>query len=198
MNIQRINLFNQATRWILAACMAFATSCGGKGNSSQQAEAHSNKAPVDAPKIDIHTAVVSGNEDALRQHIAAGSDINAKDPFGGSSPLITAAVFGRTDLAKILIDAGADLDFRNNDGSTPLISAAFFGRPEIVQLLLDAGADKSIRNKYGATAYESVITPFNEVKSTYDMMGKALAPMGLTLDYSYLEAVRPEIAKMLQ
>ena len=193
MNIQRINLFNQATRWILAACMAFATSCGGNGNSSQ-AEAHSDKTPVDAPEIDIHTAVVSGNEDALRQHIAAGSDINAKDPFGGS----TAAVFGRTDLAKILIDAGADLDFRNNDGSTPLISAAFFGRPEIVQLLLDAGADKSIRNKYGATAYESVITPFNEVKSTYDMMGKALAPMGLTLDYSYLETVRPEIAKMLQ
>lgn len=197
MNILRISLVNQATKWILVACIAVFTACGGNGNSSRNEE-HTNKAVVDAPEIDIHTAVATGNKEALRQHIAAGSDINAKDPFGGSSPLITAAVFGRTDLAKLLVDAGADLNFRNNDGSTPLISAAFFGRPEIVELLLDAGADKSIRNRYGATAYESVITPFSQVKSTYDMMGKALAPMGLKLDYGYLETVRPEIAKILQ
>ena len=148
--------------------------------------------------MDIHTAVATGDADVLRQHIAAGTDINTKDPFGGSSPLITAAVFGKADIARILIDAGADLNVQNNDGSTALISAAFFGRPDIVQLLLDAGADKTIKNKYGATAYESVITPFSEAKGTYDMLGKALAPMGLKLDYTYLEKVRPEIANMLQ
>ncbi len=197
MNIQHINPFYQIARWLMVVCIALTTACAGDGNSSQQAD-QSNTSTGEAPEVDIHTAVVTGNEEALRQHIAARTDINAKDPFGGSSPLITAAVFGKADLAKILIDAGADLDFRNNDGSTALISAAFFGRPEIVQLLLDAGADKTIKNKYGATAYESVITPFSEVKNTYDMMGKALAPMGLKLDYVYLEAVRPEIAKKLQ
>lgn len=197
MNIRHINPIHQASRWILVACVAIATACAGEVNSSQQTdEARTGKVAV--PQVDIHTAVVSNNEEALRQHIAAGTDINARDPFGGSSPLITAAVFGKTGMAQILVDAGADLDFQNNDGSTALLSAAFFGRPEIVRLLLDAGADKTIKNKYGATAYESVITPFSEAKATYDMLGKALAPMGLELDYTQLENVRPEIANMLK
>lgn len=179
---------------MLFAAVTFA--CAGSGNWSSVSDP-AGDTKTKAPQVDIHTAVATGNGDALHQHIEAGTDINAKDPFGGSSPLITAAVFGQTEMAKMLIDADADLDFRNNDGSTALISAAFFGRPEIVRLLLDAGADKTIKNKYGATARETVLAPFNEAKSTYDMMGKVLEPMGLKLDYVYLEKVRPEIAAML-
>src|SRR5690606_10847031 len=100
--------------------------------------------------------------------------------------------------AELLIEAGADLNFQNNDGSTALISAAFFGHPEIVQLLLNAGADRTIKNKYGATAFDVVAAPFSEVKGTYDLMGQLLAPMGLQLDYAHLEAVRPEIANLLR
>lgn len=151
-----------------------------------------------APSVDIHTAVVSGNKEALLQHIKAGTNINEKDPFGGSSPLISAAVFGKTEEAGILIDAGADLNFQNNDGSTALHTAAFFCRPEIVKMLLAKGADKNIKNKFGATPYESVAGPFEEVKPSYDMMGKVLGPMGLKLDYAYLEKTRPEIATLLK
>lgn len=150
------------------------------------------------PDVDIHTAVATGNEAAMRQHLAAGTDINAADPFGGSSPLITAAVFGKTEMARLLIEAGADLNFRNKEGATALLSAAFFGRPEIVRLLLDAGADKSVKNKYGTTAYASVATPFEEMKSTYDMVGTLLEPLGLKLDYAYLKKIRPVIADMLK
>jgi ankyrin repeat protein len=153
---------------------------------------------VKPPAVDIHTSVITGNIDALKQHIAAGSNLNEKDPFGGSSPLISAALFGKTEEAKLLLEAGADIDFQNNDGSTALLTAAFFGRPEIVKLLLEKGADKSIKNKYNATAFESVMAPWEAVKETYDMMGKMLAPMGLKLDYAYLQKVRPEIAAMLK
>jgi uncharacterized protein len=58
--------------------------------------------------------------------------------------------------------------------------------------------DKTIKNKYGATAYENVAGPFSDIKSAYDMMGKVLGPMGLTLDYAYIEKTRPEIAEMLK
>ncbi|MDJ1482516.1 ankyrin repeat domain-containing protein [Cytophagaceae bacterium YF14B1] len=151
-----------------------------------------------APEVDIHTAIVKDDIKALQQHIEAGTDLNEKDPFGGSSPLITAALFGKTEAAKMLIDAGADLNFKNKDGSTPLHTAAFFCRPEIVKMLLDKGVDKTIRNNFNATAYESVATPFKDAKGIYEMMGKALAPMGLKLDYAYIEKTRPEIAAMLK
>ena len=52
-------------------------------------------------------------------------------------------------MAKLLINAGVELNFQNNDGSTALHTASFFCRPEIVQILLAKGADKTIKNKYG-------------------------------------------------
>jgi uncharacterized protein len=157
-----------------------------------------SKTKVKLPQIDIHTAVMTDNMEALKQHIAAGSNLNEKDPFGGSSPLISACLFGKTEMAKILIEAGADLNFRNNDGSTALHTASFFCRPEIVRMLLDKGADKTIKNKYGSTAYESVAGPFADVKGSYNGLGKMLEPMGLKMDYTFIEKARPEIAAMLK
>lgn len=170
--------------FILAACTAKET------NQSNSA--------IKAPDVDLHTAVISDNMEAVKQHIAAGSDLNVRDPFGGSSPLISAAVFGKTEMAKVLINAGVDLNFQNGDGSTALHTAAFFCRPEIVQLLLEKNVDKTIKNKYEATAYDNVALPFAQMKDAYDMMGNVLGPMGLKLDYAYIEKTRPEIAEMLK
>ncbi len=172
------------------------TACNEKKESTQKTTV--SKTRVSPPKVDIHTAVMTDNIEALKQHIAAGSNLNEKDPFGGSSPLISASLFGKTEMAKLLIEAGADVNFQNNDGSTALHTASFFCRPEIVKMLLNKGADKTIKNKYGSTAYESVAGPFADVKNAYDGLGKMLEPMGLKLDYAYLEKTRPEIALMLK
>ena len=163
-----------------------------------QENTHQSAAKNAPPAIDIHTAIVTGNMAILKQHIAAGTNLNEKDPIGGSSPLITACLFGKTEMARLLMDARVELNFQNNDGSTPLHTAAFFCRPEIVQLLLAKGADKSIKNKYGQTAYETVAGSFASVKNVYESIGKMLAPMGLKLENAYLEKTRPQIAAMLR
>ncbi|KPK89817.1 hypothetical protein AMJ80_09255 [bacterium SM23_31] len=149
------------------------------------------------PKVDLHTAALQGNLEAIQQHIKAGSDLNEKDTYG-STPLIIAATFGKTEVALALIEAGADLNITNNDGSTPLLTAAFLCRTEIVQALLDKGADKTLRNKAGRTALESVSRPFEDAKSIYDGLGAALGPLGLKLDYERIKTTRPKIAEMLR
>ena len=176
---------------LLAVIVFIVAACTGK-------ETAKNDSSVKAPDVDLHTAVISDNMEAIKQHIAAGSDLNVRDPFGGSSPLISAAVFGKTEMAKVLIDAGVDLNFQNSDGSTALHTAAFFCRPELVQLLLEKNVDKTIKNKYEATAYDNVALPFAQMKDAYDMMGNVLGPMGLKLDYAYIKKTRPEIAEMLK
>jgi hypothetical protein len=153
---------------------------------------------VEVPKMDIHAAAFMGNVKMIQQHIKANSDLNVKEPMGGSSPLISATVFGKTEVAIALIEAGADLNCTNNEGSTALHSAAFFCRNEIVEALIKKGADKTIKNKTGATALESVQAPFEAVKSIYDFISKELGPMGFKLDYKQIEANRPIIATMLQ
>ena len=161
-------------------------------------DAQTKKTGKEAPAIDIHTAVVSNNMEALKQHLEAGTNINEKDPFGGSSPLISASLFDKPEMVKVLLDAGADINFQNNDGSTALHTAAFFCRPEIVKMLVDKKADKTIKNKYGATAYDNVAGSYVDLKPTYEMLEKMLAPMGLKLDYPYIEKTRPEIAELLK
>ena len=193
MKTQTNNLLKSATRITFFTLLIATVSCAQKKDAGS-----ATKSDVKPPEVDIHTVVVTDNLAALKQHIAAGTNINEKDPFGGSSPLISAALFGKTEAAKILIDAGADINFKNNDSSTPLHTAAFFCRPEIVKILLDRQADKTIKNKYGSTPYESVVGPYDQVKSVYEMMQQMLGPMGLKLDYAYVEKTRPVIAAMLK
>lgn len=150
------------------------------------------------PTMGIHEAVITGNMEIVEQYINAGADLDEKDPLGGSSPLITAAVFGKTKIAEALINAGADINLKNNDGSTPLHTAAFFGRTEIVKALLKNGADINIRNNAGSTALNSVEGPFENVKGIYDYFRKAYGSMGLELDDEQLKKTRPVIATMLK
>ena len=147
--------------------------------------------------MSLHAAVITGNMEMVKYHIKTGSDLNEKEPAGGSSPLITATVFGRNEAALALIEAGADVNQTNNDGSTALHSAAFFCRTEIVEALLAHGADKTIKNIAGSTAAESVTAPFEAVKGIYDYFSKVYEPLGLKLDYERIKSVRPVIAEML-
>ena len=145
----------------------------------------------------IHAAIINNDLESVKTLIASGSDINEKEPTSGSSPLTTAAMMNRKEIARLLVEADADLNQANNDGSTALHTAAFFCRTEIVKLLLKNGADKSIRNNSNATALESVQAPFEMVKPIYDYIQSIYEPIGLKLDMERLQKTRPEIAKLL-
>jgi len=153
---------------------------------------------VQVPKVDIHTAVLYGNIEAVKQHITAGSDLNIKEPMGGSTPLISAITFDHTEIAKVLMDAGADPEIQNNDGSSALHVAAFFYRIEMVQELVDAKVDQTKRNNFGATALETISGPFANIKPVYEMMQAQLGPLGLKLDLDELEKNRAVVAEILK
>lgn len=153
---------------------------------------------LEPPEVSIHEAAMKGDTLAIRQHIAAGTNLDEREPSGGSSALITASLFGKIEVARLLVEAGTDVNLQNNDGSTALHTAVFFCHPEIVKLLIESGADRSIRNNAGSTALVSVSGPFEQVKGIYDYFGQALGPLGLELDYDHLRETRPLIAKMLE
>lgn len=149
-------------------------------------------------EINIHEAVITNNIAAVKKYIAAKKNLNEKDSMGGSSPLITACLYEKKEIALLLIKAGADINFQNNDGSTALHISAFFCKPEMVKFLLSQKANKTIKNKYGSTALETVSTPFNAVKSIYEPMKQMFEPMGVKMNLAYIEKTRPIIAKMLK
>jgi ankyrin repeat protein len=151
-----------------------------------------------APEKSVNTAAFNGDVEALKQHIAAGSDLNEREPTSGATPLISAVTFDQQGAARVLIDGGADLSLKNNEGSAALHIAAFLCRTEIVEMLLEAGASKEAMNKVGATALNGVEGPFEQVKGIYNLLRALLAPAGLELDYERIKATRPKIAEMLR
>ena len=101
------------------------------------------------PDISIHDAAGEGNIEAVKQHIAAGTDVDAKTR--GETPLLWAARFGQSQVAELLIAEGADVNAKNVVGQTPLHWAAMAGHKEIIELLIAAGAEVNAKTKRGDT-----------------------------------------------
>ena len=107
-------------------------------------------AQMDAPPIagsragnlDFFVEEVRKNRiDEVRTLILQGVDVNSRDVFGDNSGLHWAASLGLAEMARLLIDNGADLDIRNHDRNTPLHWAAAEGQKELVVILIAHGAD---------------------------------------------------------
>lgn len=100
---------------------------------------------IDAAKI--------GNVKKVRSALAEGANVNAKDNDGHTA-LIYAAGVGHADVAKLLLDKGANIEAKAKDkwGGTALIYAAMYGNADVVKLLLDKGANIEAKDNNGETA----------------------------------------------
>ena len=111
----------------------------------------------------IHVAAIMGNIEAVRQHLAAGADVNAKNQ-NGSTPLHLAPASGHKEIAELLIARGADVNAKNKYGLTPLHFAAGYGRKETVELLIAEGADVNAQHDDGGTPLDwAIINKYTEL-----------------------------------
>ena len=107
-------------------------------------------------------AAAQENPDAVRVLLEHGADAGARsdshllpvslgdgnpfeqyflEPQRGSTPLLFAARNGRVENARLLLDAGADVDEAAPNGQSALVVASFSGQGELAELLLERGAN---------------------------------------------------------
>jgi ankyrin repeat protein len=91
-----------------------------------------------APDISIHDAAREGNIEAVKQHLATGTDVNTKNNRGKTS-LHRAAEKGHKEIAELLIAAGADVNAKDKNGETPRDRAISRNKTEIADLLRKHG-----------------------------------------------------------
>ena len=148
------------------------------------------------PDVDIWTAAGTGNTEAMNQHVSAGTDLNAKEPGNGGTPLIVAAAYGQTEAARLLVKNGAELEARNNDGATALLVASFFCHLETVKFLLENGAEVNAKNNIGQTPLDIVAGEWSpELAGLYEFFGAILQT---ELDLEEIKSMRPVVADILR
>jgi len=78
-------------------------------------------------------------------------DVNAQSPDDNSTPLHQASDRGHAEIARVLLERGADPNAQNNNGWSPLHRASDGGYAEVVRVLIGYGADVSARDAQGWT-----------------------------------------------
>jgi len=96
-----------------------------------------------------------GKEDVARYLLLKGADPNIPSQNGYHVyPLNSTVAANNSDITKILLEAGAEVNVCQASGLTPLHSAAHHGNIEILILLLEAGADIHAKTEGGKTPAE--------------------------------------------
>jgi ankyrin repeat protein len=136
-----------------------------------EAGAHVNAQETWGGTTPLMWAVSENHADAVRTLIAAGADVNARSNYvaaangrgfegrtpvsakadkveefasGWLTPVMLAAREGNTDVARLLVDAGAAVNARAGDGKTALALAIFNGNYDVASLLVDHKADVNV------------------------------------------------------
>ena len=99
--------------------------------------------------ISIHDATRTGDIEVVKQHIAAGTDVNAKTALDKWTPLLLAAWYGHKEIADLFIANGADVNANGADGRTPLDWAIKYKRTETADLLRKHGGKTGAELKAG-------------------------------------------------
>lgn len=157
--LEAVNRGNQELVEMLIAAGAdiHATDCGGQTAASLAASGRNpalfeylvdQGCPIGPA---LNGAIFTRKVDVVKRLIELGANVNEQDKQFGYTPLSTATEVGDAKIAKMLIDAGADLKAQDYIGQTPLCSAAMNGQAAVMKVLLDAGSDIRHRNAEGET-----------------------------------------------
>jgi truncated hemoglobin YjbI len=116
-------------------------------------------ADPNAPDGGGHTPLYSvGNEcrisdggKVVHALVRAGAKVDASDGVKHCTALHMAARRGSVDVAKALLECGADIEARDTLGETPLRRSVNCDKPEVAALLLSRGADRHSKGSKGLT-----------------------------------------------
>ncbi|XP_075456294.1 protein phosphatase 1 regulatory subunit 12A isoform X5 [Ascaphus truei] len=89
-----------------------------------------------------------------RQWLNSGHINDVRHAKSGGTALHVAAAKGYTEVLKLLIQAGYDVNIKDFDGWTPLHAAAHWGKEEASRILVENLCDIDTVNKVGQTAFD--------------------------------------------
>lgn len=108
---------------------------------------------VDDDLPPLSRAIVRRQLTVIRFLLANGADVNGVDHSDYVKiPILVAADIGDVEIMKLLLDAGARIEAKNDLGLTPIMIATLRKNHEAVEFLLFRGCNVNATTRTGATA----------------------------------------------
>jgi len=92
----------------------------------------------------LHRACFSGSHNIVQFLLSKNFNVHQQGTSCNSTPLHSAAAGGHTEVARLLLEAGASPNAVTTNNLTPIYSAASRGHAEVVKLLVANGGDPSV------------------------------------------------------
>lgn len=101
-------------------------------------------------QVEYTSALGEGNIPVVKKYLDSG--VNVNDQFFAWSALQIAANKGQLEVAKLLVEKGADLNYKHPiTKMTALHLAAYSGNQDLVKYLLSKGADPNLKMRGGVS-----------------------------------------------
>ncbi len=104
----------------------------------------------------VYEGDIAAVKESLKKGITVdellGTDKEVDDTTKDYTALMIAAENGNAEIAKVLINAGANVNARGYGGITPLMIASGLGTTGVMEVLLQSGADISVKDETGSHA----------------------------------------------
>ena len=114
----------------------------------------------------------------------------------GLTPLMLVAFTGQTEAMKYLIQKGANVKYKADDGGTALHGACFLGQFEAVRLLVENGADVNALNEDGEIPLKLAAAPWDEeMKIVFQIVTGVLQ---IKVDPEHTKVGRPKVVAYLR
>jgi ankyrin repeat protein len=107
-----------------------------------------------APDISIHEAASDGNIEAVKQHLAAGTDVNAKNNDGWTPLHFAGYRGGHRKITEMILKEAKPAD--RPARWPPLQSAFWKSHNEIIELLIANDADVNAKSNFSETPLDQV------------------------------------------
>ncbi len=122
---------------------------------------------IDRGHTPLHNACFGDSAAAVRLLIERGADPNKRFDYhspvdGRTERELTALMFaGSVEVARALLEAGAEVNAQDSNGVTSLMRAAHRGVPDVVRWLLSQGANSAVRSTSGLSAMDFAKSKLN-------------------------------------
>lgn len=146
---------------LVTACTSEIGATGATGNQHQgqngavMTSDGNGATPVGIPVGEANKALLSAAKDGdaggVRSALVQGAQVDSRDGSGRSA-LMVAVLADDLDVARVLMEFGADPDAKDDRGESPWVNTGVTGSVAMMELLLPAQPDLTLRNRFGGNA----------------------------------------------